>query len=99
VEIGGQRIDRQYGGPDAHLEPADQSTEQMRGYFKMILANAADRITDPDFAEINGPCSSSLLRPPAVRPARPHQTTLRALLPCGTAGLALPLIASKITER
>jgi hypothetical protein len=104
VEIGGQRIDRQYGDWMHIWNQLTMSTEQMRGYFKMIgHTTQLTYITDPDFAEINGPCSSSSSAPSQVcapRKALP-ETTLYVPLQFWwnkSPGLALPLIALQYHE-
>ena len=57
VEIGGQRIDRQYGDWMHIWTQLTLSAEQQRGYFKMIgNTTSLTYITDPNFADINGPC-------------------------------------------
>jgi hypothetical protein len=60
VEIGGQRIDRQYGDWMHIWNQLTMSAEQQRGYFKMIgHTTQLTYITDPTFAAISGPCSAS----------------------------------------
>jgi len=60
VEIGGQRIDRQYGDWMHIWNQLTMSAEQQKGYFKMIgHTTQLTYITDPNFANISGPCASS----------------------------------------
>ena len=97
VEIGGQRIDRQYGDWMHIWTQLTMTAEQQRGYFKMIgNTTQLTFITDPSFAEIDGPCDSIAPRQVcAPRNALP-ETTLYIPLQfwfCTNPGLALPLIA------
>jgi hypothetical protein len=75
------------------------TAEQERGYFKMIgNTTQLTFITDPSFAEVDGPCDSMAPRQVcAPRNALP-ETTLYIPLQfwfCTNPGLALPLIALK----
>jgi hypothetical protein len=98
VEIGGQRIDRQYGDWMHIWNQLTQSSEQQRGYYKMIgHTTQLTYITDPTFAAISGPCSATggPAQVCAPRNALP-ETTLYVPLQfwwCKSPGLALPLIA------
>jgi len=97
VEIGGQRIDRQYGDWMHIWNQLTMTSEQARGYFKMIgNTTQLTFITDPSFAEVDGPCDSLAPRQVcAPRNALP-ETTLYVPLQfwfCTNPGLALPLIA------
>ena len=99
VEIGGQRIDRQYGDWMHIWNQLTMTSEQQRGYFKMVgNTTQLTFITDPSFAEVDGPCDSLAPRQVcAPRNALP-ETTLYIPLQfwfCGNPGLALPLIALK----
>jgi hypothetical protein len=100
VEIGGQRIDRQYGDWMHIWNQLTMSEEQKRGYFKMIgNTTSLTYITDPTFANIAGPCAAagSPTQVCAPRNALP-ETTLYIPLQfwfCRNPGLALPLIALK----
>ena len=52
VEIGGQRIDRQYGDWMHIWNQLTMTAEQQRGYFKMIgNTTALTFITDPSFSD------------------------------------------------
>jgi hypothetical protein len=97
VEIGGQRIDRQYGDWMHIWNQLTMTAEQQRGYFKMI-GNTTQLcfITDPSFSDVESPCDSLAPRQVcAPRNALP-ETTLYVPLQfwfCTNPGLALPLIA------
>ena len=57
IEIGGQRIDRQYGDWMHIWNQLTLSKEQERGYYKMIgNTTQLTYITDPNFADVDGPC-------------------------------------------
>jgi hypothetical protein len=59
VEIGGQRIDRQYGDWMHIWNQLTMTSEQERGYYKMIgNTTQLTFITDPSFADVDGPCDS-----------------------------------------
>jgi hypothetical protein len=78
------------------------TSEQQRGYFKMIgNTTQLTFITDPSFAEVDGPCDSLAPRQVcAPRNALP-ETTLYIPLQfwfCTNPGLALPLIALQYHE-
>ena len=103
VEIGGQRIDRQYGDWMHIWNQMTLSSEQQRGYFKMIgNTTQLTYITEPSFANVNGPCAASggPAQVCAPRNALP-ETTLYVPLQfwfCRNPGLALPLIALQYHE-
>jgi hypothetical protein len=102
VEIGGQRIDRQYGDWMHIWNQLTMTSEQERGYFKMIgNTTQLTFITDPSFSEVDGPCDSLAPRQVcAPRNALP-ETTLYVPLQfwfCTNPGLALPLIALQYHE-
>ena len=102
VEIGGQRIDRQYGDWMHIWNQLTVSSEQQRGYFKMIgNTTQLTFITDPNFSDVDGPCESGAPRQVcAPRNALP-ETTLYIPLQfwfCTNPGLALPLIALQYHE-
>jgi hypothetical protein len=103
VEIGGQRIDRQYGDWMHIWNQLTLSKEQQAGYFKMIgNTTQLTYITDPNFAGVSGPCASSSApnQVCAPRNALP-ETTLYVPLQfwfCRNPGLALPLIALQYHE-
>ena len=102
VEIGGQRIDRQYGDWMHLWNQLTLSKEQERGYFKMVgNTTQLTFLTDPSFSDVDGPCDSSAPRQVcAPRNALP-ETTLYVPLQfwyCRNPGLALPLIALQYHE-
>ena len=98
VEIGGQRIDRQYGDWMHIWNQVTLSSEQQAGYYKMIgNTTALTYVTDPDYAAVNGPCSAvdAPAQVCAPRNALPETTLYVPLMFwfCRNPGLALPLIA------
>ena len=102
VEIGGQRIDRQYGDWMHIWNQLTLSADQKRGYDKMIgNTTQLTYVCDPSFAEVDGPCDSTAPRQVcAPRKALP-ETTLYVPLQfwyCRNPGLALPLIALQYHE-
>src|SRR5210317_777988 len=103
VEIGGQRIDRQYGDWMHIWNQLTLSKEQQAGYYKMIgNTTALTYITDPGFANVSGPCAAAggPAQVCAPRNALP-ETTLYVPLQfwfCRNPGLALPLIALQYHE-
>ena len=102
VEIGGQRIDRQYGDWMHIWNQLTMTSEQQRGYFQMIgNTTQLTFITDPSFSDVESPCSSLAPRQVcAPRNALP-ETTLYVPLQfwfCTNPGLALPLIALQYHE-
>ena len=103
VEIGGQRIDRQYGDWMHIWNQVTLSSEQQRGYFKMIgNTTQLTYITDPTFAAVSGPCAAAggPSQVCAPRNALPETTLYIPLLFwfCRNPGLALPLIALQYHE-
>lgn len=103
VEIGGQRIDRQYGDWMHIWNQVTLSKEQQRGYYKMIgNTTALTYITDPTFANISGPCASASgpSQVCAPRNALPETTLYIPLLFwfSKNPGLSLPLIALQYHE-
>ena len=102
VEIGGQRIDRQYGDWMHIWNQLTLSKEQERGYHKMGgNTTQLTYVCDPAFAAVDGPCSANGVRQVcAPRNALP-ETTLYVPLQfwyCRNPGLALPLIALQYHE-
>jgi len=103
VEIGGQRIDRQYGDWMHIWNQLTLSSEQEKGYYKMIgHTTQLTYITDPTFADISGPCAASggPSQVCAPRKSLPETTLYIPLLFwfCRNPGLALPLIALQYHE-
>ena len=102
VEIGGQRIDKQYGDWMHIWSQLTMDVNQERGYNKMVgNTTQLTFLTDPGFAAVDGPCASSAPRQVcAPRNALP-ETTLYIPLQfwfCNNPGLALPLIALQYHE-
>jgi hypothetical protein len=103
VEIGGQRIDRQYGDWMHIWNQLTLSSEQQKGYWKMIgHTTQLTYITDPKFAAVSGPCAAAggPNQVCAPRNALPETTLYIPLLFwfCRNPGLALPLIALQYHE-
>tara|TARA_B100000575_G_scaffold294536_1_gene311273 strand:+ start:36705 stop:38333 length:1629 start_codon:yes stop_codon:yes gene_type:complete len=103
VEIGGQRIDRQYGDFMHIWNQLTLTSEQEDGYNKMIgNTTQLTFLTDPTFADVATACGAASV-PEAVcapRNALP-ETTLYVPLQfwfCRNPGLALPLIALQYHE-
>ena len=103
VEIGGQRIDRQYGDWMHIWNQLTLSAEQERGYNKMVgQTSQLTYLIDKEFADVDSACAN-LAVPAAVcapRNALP-ETTLYIPLQfwfCRNPGLALPLIALQYHE-
>ena len=102
VEIGGQRIDRQYGDWMHIWNQLTMPISQNDAYFKMVgNTTQLTYITDPSFSAVDGPCESSAPRQIcAPRNALP-ETTLYIPLQFWfntNPGLALPLIALQYHE-
>jgi len=102
VEIGGQRIDRQYGDYMHIWNQLTSTAEQESGYHKMVgQTTQLTYLTDPNFADVNAPCASGApCNTCAPRNALP-ETTLYVPLQfwfCRNPGLALPLIALQYHE-
>ena len=102
LEIGGQRIDKQYGDWMHIWVQLTMDKNQERGYFKMIgNTTQLTFMTDPSFADVDGPCGANAPRQVcAPRNALP-ETTLYIPLQfwfCNNPGLALPLIALQYHE-
>uniref|UniRef100_A0A6C0K207 Major capsid protein N-terminal domain-containing protein n=1 Tax=viral metagenome TaxID=1070528 RepID=A0A6C0K207_9ZZZZ len=103
VEIGGQRIDRQFGDWMHIWNQLTMTSEQKKGYFKMIgQTTQLTYITDPAFANVSGPCAANggPAQVCAPRNALPETTLYVPLLFWfnRNPGLALPLIALQYHE-
>jgi hypothetical protein len=103
VEIGGQRIDRQFGDWMHIWNQLTLTADQRRGYFKMIgHTTQLNYITDPSFANVSGPCAANggPQQVCAPRSALPETTLYVPLLFWfnRNPGLALPLIALQYHE-
>ena len=103
VEIGGQRIDRQYGDWMHIWNQVTLSSEQQAGYNKMIgNTTSLTYLTDPGYAAVNGPCAATAgpAQVCAPRHSLPETTLYIPLMFwfCRNPGLALPLIALQYHE-
>ena len=103
VEIGGQRIDRQYGDWMHIWNQLTLSKEQERGYNKMIgQTTALTYLTDPKFADLETPCNTTDVATQTCVPRKGlPESTLYIPLQfwfCRNPGLALPLIALQYHE-
>jgi len=103
VEIGGQRIDRQYGDWMHIWNQLTVPEDQKKGYHQMMgNTTQLTYITDPAFANISGPCAAAggPSQVCAPRNALPETTLYVPLLFwfCRNPGLALPLIALQYHE-
>ena len=102
LEIGGQRIDRQYGDWMHIWNQLTMNAEQLSGYWAMIgNTTQLTFICDPSFAPIDGPCSTnSNVQVCEPRNALPETTLYVPFLfsYCRNPGLALPLIALQYHE-
>ena len=102
VEIGGQRIDRQYGQWMHIWNQLTMTKEQEVGYNKMIgHTTALTYLTNPAYSDLNDVCEAdSIGQVCEPRKALP-ETTLYVPLQfwfCRNPGLALPLIALQYHE-
>ena len=103
VEIGGQRIDKQYGDWMHIWNQLTLTSEQEEGYNKMI-GNTTQLcyLTDPDFADVQSACGGADVPAQVCAPRRAlPETTLYVPLQfwfCRNPGLALPLIALQYHE-
>ena len=102
VEIGGQRIDRQYGSWMHIWNQLTMTSEQERGYHKMVgQTTALTYLTDNKFSDVATACTDNV----ATNVCQPRnalpETTLYVPLQfwfCRNPGLALPLIALQYHE-
>ena len=103
VEIGGQRIDRQYGDWMHIWNQLTMTSEQERGYNAMVgNTMQLTYLTDPKFADVATACSSDSVPDAVCAPRRTlPESTLYVPLQfwyCRNPGLALPLIALQYHE-
>ncbi len=102
VEIGGQRIDKQYGDWMHIWNQLTLDKNQERGYNKMVgQTTQLTFLTDPTYADVDGPCDSGAPRQVcAPRKSLPESTLYIPLQFwfCQNPGLALPLIALQYHE-
>jgi hypothetical protein len=103
VEIGGQRIDRQYGDWMHIWNQLTLSKEQERGYYKMVgNTTQLTYITDSSFKDTSSACDGVSEVGNVCQPRKNlPETTLYVPLQfwfCRNPGLALPLIALQYHE-
>ena len=102
VEIGGQRIDKQYGDWMHIWNQLTMTSEQERGYNSMIgNTMALTYLTDPDYQEVASACGSGVSSNVCAPRKSLPETTLHVPLQfwfCRNPGLALPLIALQYHE-
>jgi len=103
VEIGGQRIDRQYGDWMHIWNQLCLTQEQQRGYNKMVgQTMQLTYLTDPSFADVDSACAGVDVPAATCAPRNAlPETTLYIPLQfwyCRNPGLALPLIALQYHE-
>jgi hypothetical protein len=103
VEIGGQRIDRQYGDWMHIWNQLTLSKEQERGYYKMVgQTTQLTYLTDPAFDDVDSACNGGDASAQVCQPRKAlPETTLYVPLQfwyCRNPGLALPLIALQYHE-
>ncbi len=103
VEIGGQRIDRQYGDWMHIWNQLTLTTECERGYNKMVgQTTELTYLTDPEFANVDSPCAADDVPGATCTPRNAlPETTLYVPLQfwfCRNPGLAVPLIALQYHE-
>jgi len=103
VEIGGQRIDRQYGDWMHIWNQLTLSKEQERGYYKMVgQTTQLTYLTDPAFDDVDSACNGGGASAQVCQPRKAlPETTLYVPLQfwyCRNPGLALPLIALQYHE-
>ena len=103
IEIGGQRIDRQYGDWMHIWNQLTLPADQAAGYNKMVgQTTQLTYLVDKDYSDVAGACAAtgSVAQVCAPRNALP-ETTLYVPLQfwfCRNPGLALPLIALQYHE-
>ena len=102
VEIGGQRIDRQYGDWMHIWNQLSLPAEQEKGYKAMVgQTTQLTYITDPTFSDVDGPCTANGVRQVCEPRNALPETTLYVPFQfwyCRNPGLALPLIALQYHE-
>ena len=102
VEIGGQRIDRQYGDWMHIWNQLSLPAAQEKGYKAMVgQTTQLTYITDPSFAPVDSPCNTSAVQQVCEPRSALPETTLYVPFQfwyCRNPGLALPLIALQYHE-
>jgi hypothetical protein len=102
VEIGGQRIDRQYGDWMHIWNQLSLPAEQERGYKAMVgQTTQLTYLTDPSFSNVDSPCAADAIQQVCEPRNALPETTLYVPFQfwyCRNPGLALPLIALQYHE-
>ena len=102
IEIGGQRVDRQYGQWMHIWNQLTLTKEQEVGYNEMIGHTVELTYLTQGDDDLNKPCSSDTVAPQSCQPRKAlPMTTLYVPLQfwyCRNPGLALPLIALQYHE-
>jgi len=103
VEIGGQRIDKQYGDWMHIWNQLTMTSEQERAYNAMVgQTTQLTYVTNPKYADVATACSSTSAPASVCAPRKSlPETTLYVPLQfwfCRNPGLALPLIALQYHE-
>ena len=102
VEIGGQRIDKHYGDWMQIWCQLTLDKNQEAGYKKMVgQTTQLTFMTDPEYADVDGPCDANAPRQVCTPRNALPETTLYIPLQfwfCTNPGLALPLIALQYHE-
>jgi len=103
VEIGGQRIDKQYGDWMHIWNQLTMTSEQERAYNAMVgQTTQLTYLTNPKYADVATACSNSSAPASVCAPRKSlPETTLYVPLQfwfCRNPGLALPLIALQYHE-
>ena len=102
VEIGGQRIDRQYGDWMHIWNQLSLPAAQEKGYKAMVgQTTQLTYLTDPSFSNVDSPCDSGAVQQVCEPRNALPETTLYVPFQfwyCRNPGLALPLIALQYHE-
>jgi hypothetical protein len=102
VEIGGQRIDRQYGDWMHIWNQLSLPAAQEKGYKAMVgQTTQLTYITDPIFSPVDSPCNNDAVQQVCEPRNALPETTLYVPFQfwyCRNPGLALPLIALQYHE-
>ena len=102
VEIGGQRIDRQYGDWMHIWNQLSLPAAQEKGYKAMVgQTTQLTYITDPTFSPVDSPCNNDAVQQVCEPRNALPETTLYVPFQfwyCRNPGLALPLIALQYHE-
>jgi hypothetical protein len=102
VEVGGQRIDKQYGDWMHIWNQLTLSKAAEPGYNKMVgQTSELTYVADPKYEDVDGPCSAAGVAQVCEPRKSLPETTLYVPLQfwfCRNPGLALPLIALQYHE-